>query len=82
MESNLRMYWKLTVRFIIVQCITNRHIEYVKDAKSAFEMICLKNVFERNSILSKLYVRRQLLSLKCKMGTDLEEHFQQFDRLI
>ncbi|KAJ8885327.1 hypothetical protein PR048_011524 [Dryococelus australis] len=45
-------------------------------------MKCLKNVFERKSILSIFYVRRQLLSLNCKMGTDLEEHFQQFDRLI
>ncbi|KAJ8883787.1 hypothetical protein PR048_015641 [Dryococelus australis] len=36
----------------------------------------------QSRILSKLYVRRQLLSLKCKIGTDLEERYQQFDRLI
>ncbi|KAJ8890788.1 hypothetical protein PR048_010297 [Dryococelus australis] len=56
-------------RSIIVQCITDQHIEYVKDAKSAFEMTkCLKN--------------KAIMSLKCKMGADLEEHFQQFDRLV
>lgn len=67
---------------ILIQCITDRHIEYVKDAKTAKEMICsLKNIFERKSTFSRLYIRRKLLSLKCK-DEDLQEHFVKFDTLI
>lgn len=50
---------------LIVQCITDRHLEYVKDAKTSFDMMkSLRNIFERKSTLSKLYIRRQLLTLK------------------
>lgn len=67
---------------VIVQCITDRHIEYVKDAKTSFDMIqSLKGIFERKSTLSKLYIRRQLLSLKC-CGDSLQDHFMKFDGLI
>ncbi|KAJ8887095.1 hypothetical protein PR048_013310 [Dryococelus australis] len=60
----------------------------VKDARvpsiimQCYNRSAHRNVFEQKSILSKSYVRRQFLSLKCKMGTDLEEHFQQFNRLM
>lgn len=68
---------------IIVQCITDRHIEYVRNADSAFEMISsLKNIFERKSTLSRLYVRRKLLTLKCDENEKLQDHFIKFDGLI
>lgn len=54
----------------------------MKDAKTASEMItALKNIFERKSTLSKLYIRRQLLTLKCE-DTNLQDHFMKFDSLI
>ncbi|KAK9752602.1 Zinc knuckle [Popillia japonica] len=56
---------------VIVQCVTDKHIDYIKDAKSAYGMIiCLKEVFERKTTLSKLYRRKQLLLLKC--SNDIE----------
>ncbi|CAG9769565.1 unnamed protein product [Ceutorhynchus assimilis] len=42
---------------IIVQCMTDKHIEYIKDARTAKEILrSLKNVFERKSTFSKLYI--------------------------
>lgn len=70
-------------RAVIVQCITDRHLEYVKDCETAYDMfVCLKNVFERKSTLSKLYIRRQLLSLKCHDNEKLHDHFIKFDSLM
>lgn len=70
-------------RSTIVKCLTDKHIEYVKDAKTAYEMMkSLESIFERKSMLSKLYVRRQLLQLKCKDDSDLQDHFVKFDTVI
>ena len=68
---------------VIVHCLTDRHLEYVKDCQTSFEMLeCLKKVFERKSMLSKLYIRRQLLSLKCNETTSIQDHFIKYDSLI
>ncbi|KAK9679691.1 hypothetical protein QE152_g39800 [Popillia japonica] len=68
---------------VIVQCVTDKHIDYIKDAKSAYGMImCLKEVFERKTTLSKLYIRKQLLLLKCSNDIELQDHFEKFDKLI
>lgn len=64
-------------------CLTDKHIEYVKDAATAYEMMkSIESIFERKSMLSKLYIRRQLLQLKCKDDSDLQDHFVKFDSLI
>ncbi|CAG9830139.1 unnamed protein product [Diabrotica balteata] len=42
----------------------------------------LEKVFERKSILSRLYVRKKLLTLKYKQGTELQKIFVEFDCLI
>ncbi|CAB3233177.1 unnamed protein product [Arctia plantaginis] len=42
----------------------------------------LKNIFQRKNTLSNLYLKRQLLSLKCKKKDSVEEHFSKFDKLI
>lgn len=69
-------------RSIIVQCVTDKHLEYIKDAKTSEDMmVSLKNIFERKSIFSKLYIRRKLLTLKCE-GDDLQDHFVKFDTII
>lgn len=70
-------------RATIIACITDKHIEYVKNAKTAREMLkCLDNVFERKSVLSKLYLRRRLVQLKCSEDADLQDHFVRFDEII
>lgn len=68
---------------VIVQCISDKHIEYIKDATSACDMIeKLKKIFERKSTLTKLFIRRKLMTLKCSDSDDLQDHFMKFDSLI
>ncbi|KAJ8931451.1 hypothetical protein NQ314_015637 [Rhamnusium bicolor] len=67
---------------IIVQCISDKHLEYIKDAKSAGGMLrSLKNVFERKSTFSKLYIMKKLLKLKCT-SEHLQDHFMQVETLL
>ncbi|CAB0005156.1 unnamed protein product [Nesidiocoris tenuis] len=73
----------IEARNVIVMCVSDKHIEYIKDAKSAFEMFeALTNIFARKSVLSRLFIRRKLLQLKCSKNGDLQEHFLVFDTLI
>lgn len=67
---------------IIVHCVTDKQLNYLKDWKTSYDMMkVLSNIFERRSTLSKLYIRRKLLSLKCEDKKDLQDHFLQFDSL-
>ncbi|CAH0731382.1 unnamed protein product, partial [Brenthis ino] len=70
-------------RNIIVQALSDKHLEYVKESRTAHEMIeHLRNVFERKSTISNLYLRRSLINLKCKTHDSVEEHFNKFDKII
>lgn len=70
-------------RNTILMCVSDKHIEYVKSCSTAFSMIKnLESIFERKSILSKLFIRKKLLQLKYQDGQDLQEHFSSFDSLI
>uniref|UniRef100_A0A1Y1N050 Uncharacterized protein n=1 Tax=Photinus pyralis TaxID=7054 RepID=A0A1Y1N050_PHOPY len=61
---------------IIIRCISDKHIEYIKDAKTAYEMLeNLEKVLQRKTVLTKLYCRRSLLQLKCDQTKELQEHF-------
>lgn len=66
---------------VIINCVTDRHIDYIRGAESAKGMMkSLSNVFERKSTISKLLVRKKLLTLKCT--TSLQDHFNKFDALV
>lgn len=68
---------------IIIQCITDKHLDLVKDAKTAKEMMdALEGVFERKSVFTKLTLRRKLLTLKCNKNEKLEDHFLKFDGVV
>lgn len=67
---------------IIVQCIANSHLEYIKDKKTAFQMWeSLKKVFERKGLAGQLYLRKKLLTMKFESGT-LESHFIRFEETV
>lgn len=67
---------------LIVQCLTDRHLNLVKDASTSKEMLdVLKSTFQRKSVISKITLRRKLLSLKHTEGS-LEEYFAKFDNII
>ena len=59
----------------------NRHLEYVKDKNSTFEIWDLLNGnFKRKGMVSQLLVRKRLLTMKFNPGKDtLSSHFLAFD---
>lgn len=73
----------LRAKSMIVACITDKHLDLIKDAQSVEEMFeTLNTIFERKSVFTKLYLRRQLLTLKYKENEKMEEYFQRFESLI
>lgn len=68
---------------LIVSCVSDCHIDILRKCKTAREMIVkLESVFERKSIFNKLYLRKKLLSLKCNSKKTMQEHFNDFDKII
>lgn len=68
---------------IIIQCIANSHLQYVKDKNTAHQMWkALEGVFQRKGIASQLYLRKKILTLKLQESDILETHFIKFDGLI
>lgn len=68
---------------MIIQCIANSHLQYVKDKATAYQMWqSLGSVFQRKGIASQLYLRKKLLSLKLQEGTPLEMHFLNFEETV
>jgi len=65
---------------MIIQCIANSRLEYVKDKKTAYGM--LEAVFQRKAIASQLFLRKKLLSMKISQGDLLETHFVKFEETI
>ena len=71
-------------RLQIVQRIADSHLEYVKDADTAFDMwSTLENTFQRKGMAIQLLLRKSLLTLKFNANSQsLETHFLKFDKLI
>lgn len=68
---------------IIVQCVSDKHLDIIKDAKTAKEMLeFLEGIFQRKSVFTKLTLKKRLLTLKHKRSDPLEDHFHLFDTLI
>lgn len=68
---------------IIVQCVANSHLEYIKDKTTAFQMWeALKAVFQRKGVAGQLYLRKKLLTMKLESGNSLESHFIKFEEVV
>lgn len=68
---------------IIVQCITDKHLDLIKDSETAKDMMkVLEDIFERKSTFTKLNLKRKLLTLKCNVNDKLEDHFLKFDTIV
>ncbi|KAJ8893965.1 hypothetical protein PR048_006566 [Dryococelus australis] len=67
---------------VIVQCLPDKYLDLVKDARRAKDMIkSLEEMFERKSVFRKFYLKKKLLALKFKPKEKLEEHFLLLDSL-
>lgn len=81
-ESKIRMREK-KCKSILVQCIHDSQLEYIKDKKYAKEIFdSLKAVFERASVAGQLLLRKQLLTMKYADGADMQKHFLVFDKNV
>lgn len=68
---------------VIVQGVSDKHLDIIKDCKTAKEQLSsLKDVFVRTSAFTKLSLWRKLLGLKSGVNEKLEDHFLKFDTII
>lgn len=68
---------------IIVRTIHDCQLETIKGKKSVKEMIdALRAIYERKSISSQLFLRKQLLTLKYNESEEMTNHFMIFDKSI
>lgn len=68
---------------IIIQGVADKHLDIIKDASTAKEMVnALQSIFVRSSAFSKLTLWRKLMHLKCNHRDNLEDHFLKFDTII
>lgn len=68
---------------IIIQCMSDQYLEYVKDKTTAYDMWqSLVNGFQRKGIASQLYLRKKLLLPRPKENKPLEEYFIRFEEII
>lgn len=76
-EEKIKKVRDVKTKSTIVQCITEKHLNILKDAKTAQEtMKALKAEFERKSVFSKLTLKKKLFTLKCGHDEKLEDHFE------
>ena len=67
---------------IIIQGISDKHMDIIKDSKTAKEMLsALQAIFVRTSAFGKLSLWRKLMNLKCNNKENLEDHFLKFDTI-
>lgn len=82
-EKNEFLLKDAKARSVIVQCVTDKHLDLIKDAKTAKEMLkALEGVFQRKSVFTKLTLKKKLLTLKLKRGEKLEDHFLNIDTVM
>lgn len=68
---------------ILVQCISDTHLEYVQDKRRVKDMFdALKAVFERKSVASQLYLRKKLITMKYEDTDDMSDYFLDFDKTV
>jgi hypothetical protein len=69
---------------LIVQKVSESHLEYIKDKATAFEAWeTLQTIFERKSITNQIQLMKRLLCMKFNPSQDkLEAHLLRFDKAI
>jgi len=68
---------------LVVRCIANSHLDYVKDKSTAYEMInSLCAIFERKSLGTKVYLKKKLMFMKCEKDKSLSNFFMEFEAAV
>ena len=70
----------IKARRILVDCVDNECLEYVKSKDTSHEMwISLGEVYSATSLTKRVSAFKQLTSLKCGINEDLQSFFHKFD---
>lgn len=68
---------------LIVQCIADTHLEYVKEGNTSKEIWKkLAATFERKGVTSRLLVLKRILTLKYVDDESMETHLCKFDDMV
>lgn len=68
---------------LLIKHIGNSHTEYITEKLTAYEMIqTLDAVFNRKTVGTTNFLKRKLMSLKCKEGRSLEGFFNKFEAAV
>uniref|UniRef100_A0A1Y1L115 Retrovirus-related Pol polyprotein from transposon TNT 1-94 n=1 Tax=Photinus pyralis TaxID=7054 RepID=A0A1Y1L115_PHOPY len=68
---------------LIVQCVSDKHLEILRDKESAFAMWkALEDRFERKGLPGQLHLKKKLLSMKLGEDESLQEFMNQFEEVI
>lgn len=72
-----------SARNLILQSVSDRHIGYIRDAKSAYQMMKnLSAVFERKSTSARFMLMEKLFTIQYEHGEDLQEFFNKLDGIF
>lgn len=70
-------------RNIIIQSVTDSHLEYIKDIENAHEMLKkLERTFAKKGTCSKFYLLKEIVNLKYSVQEDLQQHFSKYDKIF
>lgn len=73
----------IKARSLIVQCVSDRQLELIKNKDSAYDMWkTLGNTYEKKGLPGQLYLRRKLNSMKLSEGENLDEFLVKFDEIV
>lgn len=68
---------------LIVQCIANTHLEYVKEGNTSKKIgEKLAATSERKGVTSRILVLKRILTLKYVDGESMETHLCKFDYMV
>ncbi|KAG5892531.1 hypothetical protein JTB14_011120 [Gonioctena quinquepunctata] len=68
---------------LIVQCVSNSILEYLREKRSAYKMWeILEQRFEKKGLPKQLFLKRKMLSMKLKEGDSLEKFIGEFEKIL
>ena len=68
---------------LIIQSVHDCQLEIIKDKATAKQMIDgLASIYERKSIATKIFLKKELLLMKYHKSDDMKEHFLKFDTKV
>ena len=73
----------ITKQSLIVQCVDDSQLEWLRDKNSAYEMWkALADRYEKKSFPDQIHLKRKILSMKMNEEENLEKHILEYEDLL